>query len=148
MKWSRMRMRALLWTIIFAAPAAGAMRAEDAAEFESRGIAALKLSETQSDAIISAAIYFGQAASAYEKAAELNSFLYWCTKKILPAQKEVILKQGGSGAAEALKRFSDSEKVLPASEAQAFFDQAEAYAVAHADEHFLIGVRFFEVGER
>ena len=46
------------------------LRAETPAELEILGATALKLSQTEPDAIVSAAINYG-------KATEMNSFLYW-----------------------------------------------------------------------
>ncbi len=91
------------------------VRAEDAAELETQGIAALKLSQTDSDAIVSAAIYFGKAASLYDqannddKASEMNSFLYWCKKKMTLRQTEAFLNRSDAAAASIALRMKELE---------------------------------------
>ena len=128
--------------------------AEDAAELEVKGAVALKLSQTQSDAIISAAISYGKAAAVYEqsgndaKATEMNSFLYWCKKKMTLKQMDGFLAQHDADTAIVAKRFKELEKLTPATEAQTYFDRAEAYAKANTDEHLFIAIRFFEVADR
>jgi len=133
---------------------AGALRAEEAAELEARGASALKQSQAEPDAIISAAIYFGRAAAAYEQGAnsvkvvEINAFLYWCKKKMTAEQTEAFLK-GGNDAAAIAKRMKDVEALAPgADEANNYFERAESFAKAHPAEHLLISVRFFEVADR
>ena len=65
--------------------------AETAADFEAQGIAALALSQKDADAIVSAAISFGRASANYQrggdesKSVEMNSYLYWCKKKMTSA---------------------------------------------------------------
>jgi len=131
-----------------------AAHAEDAAELEAKGIAALKLSQVESDAIISAAIYFGQASDLYqsvkndEKATEMNSFLYWCKKKMTSHQIDEFLKGGSAINAKIAQRMKEIEAAPPPDEAQTYFNRAEAYANAHPNEHLLIAVRFYEVADR
>jgi hypothetical protein len=128
--------------------------AEDVALLESKGIAALKLSQAEPDAVVTAAIYFGQASDAYqtagntEKATEMNSFLYWCKKKMTLAQMDAFLKGGDAINAAVAKRMNEVDTAPKADEAQTFFDRAKAYAIAHPNEHLLIAVRFYEVADR
>ncbi|HLX60889.1 MAG TPA: hypothetical protein VKX17_06365 [Planctomycetota bacterium] len=129
--------------------------AEDAAEWEAHGIDALKLSQTSSDAVISAALFLGKAYEAYEaagdqaKAVEVNSFIYYCRKKMTLQQMDAFLKEHETSSPALVKRLKELEKeALPASDAQAFYDRAEAYAAAYPSEHYLIAVRFFEVADR
>ena len=90
--------------------------AGDVTILESKGIAALKLSQAEPDAVVSAAIYFGQAADAYqaagntEKATEMNSFLYWCKKKMTLAQMDVFLK--GGDAINAIRTHEDVVRLV------------------------------------
>src|SRR6185295_2626911 len=104
---------ALVTTLAFIAFVA---RAETAAEFEAKGIAALKLAQTEGDAIVSAAIFFGQASESFEKsgneekATEMNSFLYWCKKKMPLQQMDAFLK--GDNAPIA-KRMQHLEQIAP-----------------------------------
>ncbi len=129
--------------------------AGEAATLETKGIAALKQSQTDPNSVVAAAIFFGKAADAYEKAGDdakatdMNSFLYWCKKKMTIQQMDTFLK-GGDAAAESVgKRMKELEKTAPPkNEAKTYFDRAEAYAKAHTDEHLLIAVRFYEIAER
>ncbi|HLX60059.1 MAG TPA: hypothetical protein VKX17_02135 [Planctomycetota bacterium] len=129
-------------------------RAEDADELAAKGIAALKLSENDGDAVVPAAIYFGQAADLYDasgetrKATDMNSFMYWCKKKMTLAQMDEFLKSGGKVNAALAKRMKELEAAPQPDEAQTFFNRAEAYANAHPAEHLLIAVRFYEVADR
>src|SRR5579862_9340569 len=131
-----------------------AARSEDAAELEAKGIAALKLSQNESDAIVSAAIYFGQATELYqsaknnEKATEMNSFLYWCKKKMTLQQMDACLKGGDAINVKIAQRMKEIEAAPPPDEAQAYFNRADAYANAHPNEHLLIAMRFYEVADR
>src|SRR5262249_51548851 len=102
--------------------------------------------------VVSAAIYFGQAADAYQaagntdKATEMNSFLYWCKKKMTLAQMDAFLKGGDAVNAAVAKRLNEVDAAAPANEAQMFFNRA--YAYAHPNEHLLIAVRFYEIADR
>ena len=129
--------------------------AEDAAEFESKGIAALKLSQREPDAIVSAALYFGKASAAYEqakddaKATEMNSFLYWCKKKLTLQQMDAFLKGDSAIAGDVVKRMKEVESAVPPpDDAQKYYARAEAYAKSHPDEHLVIAIRFYEVAGR
>src|ERR1700704_4716183 len=73
-------------------------RSEDASEYERKGISALKESQSDPRIIVEAARDFALAAAAYEKAGdtnkttEMNSFLYWCKKKMNLADIESFVK--------------------------------------------------------
>lgn len=148
-----MRAHALLVAALLCLAASHA-RTEDAADLEAKGISALKLSQNEPDAIVSAAIYFGQASALYqsahndEKATEVNSFLYWCKKKMTSHQIDEFLKGGSAINAKIAQRMKEIETAPPPDEAQTYFNRAEAYANAHPNEHLLIAVRFFEVAGR
>src|ERR1043165_5469432 len=129
-------------------------RAQTAAELETQAVSALKLSQTEPDALISAAILLGSAADAYTaageaaKTIEVDSFLYWCKRKLSLAQMDAIVK-GGESAQAAIARMKAFEKAAPwPAEAAGYYERALAYSRAHEDEHFLNGVRFYEVAER
>lgn len=132
------------------------LRAEEtAADLETKGIAALKQSQDDPDALIAACVNFGASAALYEKngeaakLVELNSYLYWCKKKMTLRQMNEFLKGEGDKAQTAIERLKIFDKDEPAdSDAQNYFDRADLYAGAHPDEHLLIAVRFFEVAER
>ena len=134
---------------------ASALRAETPAELEILGATALKLSQSEPDAIVSAAINYGKASDAYEKAGdefkatEMNSFLYWCKKKMTFKQMDIFLKGDTPEQAATAKRLKALDSSAPAAnEAKNYFDRAEKYAQAHPDEHLLIAIRYFEVADR
>jgi len=134
---------------------AGSVAAEEAAELEAEGIDALKLSMNESDAVVAAAIYFGKAADAYDqahdsiKATEMNSFLYWCKKKMTLQQMDAFLKGGDASSVAIAKRMAAIERAAPApNEAREYFQRAEAYSRQRPEEHLLIAVRFFEIADR
>src|SRR5205823_3526140 len=83
-----------------------------------------------------------------DKATEMNSFLYWCKKKMTLQQMDAFLKGGDAVNATVARRMKELEEAPKADEAQTYFDRAIAYANAHSDEHYLIAVRFFEVADR
>lgn len=105
------RMRLFLRLIAFSTVTAGTLfAADDPADFEQKGAAALTLSQSDDSAIITAAVLYGKAVEAYDsagdsaKATEMNSFLYWCKKKMTLTQMDVFLKQKDSGTLVAVKR--------------------------------------------
>lgn len=129
-----------------------APRAEDAGELREKGIAALKESQANPRAIVEAARNFAKAAAAYgaagneEKSVEMNSFLYWCKKKMTLEDIEVFTK-GGEGA--VAERLTAVEKIAPkVDEAQKWLERAEKFAAGNPNEHLLIAVRFYEVADR
>ncbi len=148
----RMSIGIVLLGFMFCAPA---LAEESPAELEAKGIAALKLSQTQPDAIVSSAIYFGRAVEAFEKtgdttrAMDMNSYLYWCKKKMTFQQMESFLKGGDAALESVAKRMKALEKAAPgADDSKLYFDRAEAFAKAHPDEHLLIAIRFYEIADR
>ena len=62
--------------------------AEDADDWRTKGISTLKLSQSDPSALVDAARNFAKAGELYsaagdqEKSVEMNSFLYWCKKKM------------------------------------------------------------------
>lgn len=136
---------------LFIALAASAFAADDAPTLHKKGIEALKESQSNPEAIVTAARYFAQAAAQYEAqknealTVEMNSYLYWCKKKMTIKDIDAFLKDGNVAVAERLKIV---EKAPAQEEAQAWFDRADTYARAHPDEHLLIAVRYFEVADR
>lgn len=149
-------MRSLKLVLIFCVLASfSTLGAEDANQLEYHGVEALKLSQTKPDAILSAAAFFAKATDAYvksgdeDKATEMNSFLYWCKKKMTSAQMDVFLKDHDKSAPELVKRLKEIESTpLPAGEVQKYYNRAESFAGAHPTEHLLIAIRFFEVADR
>ena len=128
------------------------LRAEDADEVREKGIAALKDSQTNPRAIVDAARLFVRAGALYgdagdeEKNVEMNSFLYWCKKKMTLADIEQFTKGGDEAVASKLAAV---EKSAPkADDAQKWFERADQFAKKNPDEHLLIAIRFYEVADR
>ena len=98
------------------------LRAEDADEVRERGIAALKDSQTNPRAIVDAVRLFVKAAELYsaagdeEKNVEMNSFLYWCKKKMTMEDIDVFTKGGDRQARadrESRKKGDGANPVRP-----------------------------------
>lgn len=129
-----------------------ATAAEDAAELHQNGIAALKDSQTNPNAIVAVARCFAKASALYEAsgktefAVEMNSYLYWCKKKMSMADIDAFLK-GEDTTVSARLTAVESKSPVP-SEAQAWLDRANAFVRANPSEHLLAAVRFFEVADR
>ena len=128
------------------------LHAEDADEVREKGIAALKDAQTNPHAIVEAARLFVKAAALYgdagneEKNVEMNSFLYWCKKKMTLEDIEQFTK---GGEAAVTSKLAAVEKAAPkADEAQKWFDRADQFAQKNPNEHLLIAIRFFEVADR
>jgi len=126
--------------------------AEDADDLHQEGIAALKDSQTNPAAIVMAARCFAKASALYEAggktdlAVEMNSYLYWCKKKMTLADIDAFLKGAEGNVSE---RFTAvDKKVIAPSESQTFLDRADAFARTNPDAHLLIAVRYFEVADR
>lgn len=142
--------RSIVSTLLLCALLANA--GETAAELKQSGIAALKESQNQPELIVTAARCFAKASALYEAegkseiAVEMNSFLYWCKKKMTLKDIEAFTNGGETVVAEKIK--SVDEKPAPVSEAQAWLTRAENFARGHADDPLLVAIRFFEVGDR
>ena len=128
------------------------LHAEDADEVREKGIAALKDSQTNPHAIVEAARHFVKAAALYgdagneEKNVEMNSFLYWCKKKMTLEDIEQFTK---GGEAAVTGKLAALDKLVPkADDAQKWFDRADQFAKKNPNEHLLIAIRFFEVADR
>ncbi|MEI6236811.1 MAG: hypothetical protein WCT04_27440, partial [Planctomycetota bacterium] len=126
--------------------------AEEADYVREKGIAVLKESQTNPRAIVEAARLFIKAAELYnaagneEKNVEMNSFLYWCKKKMTMEDIDVFTK-GGEGTAST--KLDAIEKLVPTvEEAQKYLDRAEKFATKNPAEHLLIAIRFYEVADR
>ncbi len=125
--------------------------AEDADEVRERGVTALKESQANPRAIVDAARFFVKAGELYntagneEKVVEMNSFLYWCKKKMTLEDIDAFTK---GGEAHVTSKLEAVEKAVPKDDAQKVFDRAEQFAKTYSNEHLLIAVRFFEVADR
>lgn len=140
--------------VILVALFVSTLRAEDseADALREKGVAALKDSQSHPRAIVDAARAFVKAEAMYvqvgndEKSVEMNSFLYWCKKKMTMEDIEAFTK--GGEAAVSMK-LADVEKTAPAADdAQKWFDRADQFSTKNPSEHLLIAIRFFEVADR
>ena len=129
--------------------------AENAGDIEKKAIATLKRSQTEPDVLVFAAWYFARSAVAYEKAndedkvRDMTGCLYWCRKKMSVLQMGRFLNSTDPSMSAAGTRLMELDKaILPAGDAQKYFDRAAEYAQKHSDEHFMNGVRYFEIAGR
>ncbi len=144
-------MRVPLILTFFTLLIAPALLAEDADEVRERGVTALKESQANPRSIVEAARLFVKAGELYntagneEKVVEMNSFLYWCKKKMTLEDIDAFTK---GGEAHVTSKLAAVEKDAPKDDAQKWFDRAEQFAKKYPGEHLLIAVRFFEVADR
>ena len=138
--------------ILIAALLAAIAPAEEADDFREKGIAALKESQVNPRAIVEAARHFVKAADLYnaagneEKNVEMNSFLYWCKKKMTLEDIDAFTK---GGEAAVTNKFAALEKSAPkVDEAQKWFDRADQFANKNPNEHLLIAIRFYDIADR
>ena len=139
-------------TFLFLLTHAFVLYAQDADELREKGVAALKESQSNPRAIVEAARSFVKASELYvvagneEKAVEMNSFLYWCKKKMAMEDIDTFVKGGETSVSTKLNAI---EKLAPkADEAQAYLDRADQFAKKNPNEHLLIAIRFYEVADR
>src|SRR5438874_1943714 len=82
------RCHVVLLAVAIALCGVGSLRGQDAADYRKLGLEALKESQTNPRTIVEAARNFAKAAALYEaqgkedSVVEMNSFLYWCKKKM------------------------------------------------------------------
>jgi hypothetical protein len=126
--------------------------AEDIEIIKRQGIAALKESQKDSTKIVMAANCFSKAAKFYadagnsEAAVEMNSFLYWCKKKM--TMEDINKFHATAGKLDTTATITTEAPALPEDEAQAYFDRAERFARDNPNEPLLIAIRYFEVADR
>lgn len=134
-------------------PRAGGLDGDNIDVLRDRGLQLLKESEANPDAIVDAARALASAALLYEKkgdetqAVDTNGFLYWCKKKMTLVQLQALSQKDSNGAALATRLLISVDPV-PNSKAAVYLMRADAFANAHADEHLLNAIRYFEVAER
>jgi len=141
-----------LFAVFLAVAFAASCYAGEADDIREKGIAALKDSQTNPRVIVEAARAFVKAAELYaasgddEKSVEMNSFLYWCKKKMTMNDIDAFVKGGETGVSAKLNAI---EKLAPkADDAQKYLDRAEQFAAKNPSEHLLIAIRFYEVADR
>lgn len=123
-------------------------------ELRDRGLEALKASQTDEGKIVEAARCLAEAAEAYEqtgeldKSTELNSYLYWCKKRMTLQQAEEFAGKGDDGRRIAAKLQAVVSQKTDKTEAAKWLDRADAFTQTHEKDPFLCAVRYFEVADR
>jgi hypothetical protein len=118
------------------------------------GFAALKAAQADPDQIILAARLLSQSADAFAKAGkdaeaqEVESYLFWCKKKMTLQQIDAFLGTG-NGVAKAVvaKLEAIEKKEVKPEDSKDWLAKADAYAAKTTDQ-FLVAVRYFEVASR
>jgi hypothetical protein len=144
--------KTILATIL--ATALSLFSAETPDQLRDKGFEALKASQADETKTVEAARFLAQAAEAYEKdgndsaAAELNSYLYWCKKKMTIKQVDAFISSGNGVAKAAVAKMEAVEKrEVKAEDAAIWLARADGFAEASKDP-FLSAVRYFEVADR
>jgi hypothetical protein len=136
------------------ATALSVFSAETPDQLRDKGFEALKASQVDETKTVEAARLLAQAAEAYEKAgnedaaSELNSYLYWCKKKMTLEQTETFAKTGDSGRRIAAKLDEVATRKVEPSDVGKWLEQAETFAKAHPNDPLLCAIRYFEVADR
>lgn len=130
----------------------GVFGEDTAAELERQGKAFLTLSQTDGDALVPAARFFGKASVAFEaegnaeKTVEMNSFLYWCKKKM--TMQDIKSFVAGEDAKLAQRLEAVEKTVVKPEDAQGWLDRAAQFEKNNPTENYLVAVRYFEVADR
>src|ERR1700759_2959353 len=127
-----MRLRSLLFSIVFLSCFTLTLHSEENPDtLLAEGKAELSASQDDPKAVVNAARFFLKASELYEKAGktdeavEVNSYLYWCKKKMTRDDMDAFLKDKSTNAATLEK--VGNEKVA-ISDAQRWYDRAEKFA--------------------
>jgi hypothetical protein len=123
----------------------------------SQGMDAMRESNAEPKRIVDAAIDFGAALAYYnkvqnvDKVCDLQANIFWCKKRMnLDSLNDYVAQKHQDASLKSA--FATVEQVaattVPASEAQAYFDRAQAFADKHPDDPLQISIHFFEVAER
>lgn len=118
------------------------------------GLAALRAAQADPDQIVLAAKLLTRAAEGFAKAGkdaeaqEVESYLFWCKKKMTLQQIDAFLGKEKPVAEKVMTRLEAVEKkeVKP-EDAKVWLARADEYA-AKAKDQFLVAVRYFEVASR
>lgn len=146
-------MRHLILLLILTSAAALDQGGAEAAV--ARGWAALDASNTDHTKNVDAALAFTEALSYYavagdaETCRELQANVYWAKKRMDVADIQTYLAGKGEPAValvDEMKRVADAP--VAASEADAYFTRADAFAKAHPADHLKLAIRYFEVASR
>lgn len=145
-----MRMIALFLTLSLALSAAETTPEQD----RESGLAALRAAQADPDQIVVAAKLLTKAADGLAKAGkdaeaqEVESYLFWCKKKMTLQQIDAFLGTGNGVAKAVVAKMEQVEKkeVKP-EDSKDWLAKADAYAAKTTDQ-FLVAVRYFEVASR
>ncbi|NRA37097.1 MAG: hemerythrin domain-containing protein [Planctomycetes bacterium] len=141
-----------------AAAAATATVAEADALYD-RAMAAMEKMNDDSSKSVEAAVILYEAKGMYAeleswpRVREMNSYIFFCKKKMNIDELDAYIAQLGRGKAEEVRKtFENIEKettqALTVEDAQLGFDEALAFADSNPDEHLKIHMRFLEISER
>jgi hypothetical protein len=147
----------ILLTVGAALPAIEPTTAAEAEALVSQGMVAMRDANAEPKRIVDAAIAFGAALAYYDKVknidkvCDLQANIFWCKKRMsLDSLTDYVAQKHQDASLQAALATVDqvAATTVPASEAQAYFDRAQAFADRHPDEPMQIAIHFFEVAER
>lgn len=127
---------------------------EKANKLRAQGLAALKAADDDPKALVQAAEAFAYGSNVYvelkmeREATEMNSYLFWCRKKMNLEQIEAYTKKGPEAQTVVKKMDAVVNLKVEDTQAQRWFDRAEKFVTDDPDDHFGAAVRFFEVAQR
>ena len=147
----------LLLTLCAPLGAAEPATAAEAEALVNQGMAAMRDANAEPKRIVDAAIAFGAALAYYDKAhnvdkvCDLQANIFWCKKRMsLDTLTDYVAQKHQDASLQAALATVDqvAATAVPISEAQAYFDRAQAFADKHPDDPLQISIHFFEVAER
>lgn len=145
-----MKFGILLYSAVFLC--LGVFGEDTPTDLERQGKAFLTLSQTDGDALVPAARFFGKAAIAYEaegntdKTVEMNSFLYWCKKKM--TMQDIKSFVAGEDVKLAQRLEAVEKSPVKPEDAQGWLERAIQFEKNNPAENYLVAVRYFEVADR
>ncbi len=123
-------------------------------QLREQGLESLKAAQADESKIVEAARLLTKAAAAYEMAGnddaatELNSYLYWCKKKMTLQQMDAFISVGSNEAKAALAKMEAVEKsAVKAEDAAIWLARADGFFEGSRNP-FLSAIKYFEVAER
>jgi hypothetical protein len=141
--------------VLLAGPWARGADLAEANALREQGLNALKESQTNPDAIIAAAKALTGASDAYTtlgrdaEAQEVNSYLFWCKRRMTMSQIDAFMTGDGRSAEQVVRKITQvAETKVDAQEGERFYERAEEFARKNPGEKLLIAIRFYEVADR
>ena len=151
----------VLIVMTFALASVDAADLEAARAYQQQGEEALIAANTDTSKCVDAALLLTKARAIYEEAEqwdkvqELNSYIFWCKKRMNNSDLDRYLAGKASGtipAAEARALMQTVEQVaetkVSANEAEQYLARADQFAADNPDKLFQIHLRYLEVAER